>query len=158
MTTVDLYPYLILIGASILVASARMLFHYRTQSSRGQQLILLNEELEYDLPDFLRSCWPILQEGRFVGIKWELDWFGTSISGSDANPPSSFVNAFSRILSEPFSNIAGIASLLQACSPVRGKHVGVRLEVSKKTNWRLFVGFRLDLPELMTFFSSTIVG
>lgn len=83
MTTVDLYPYLILVGLSILVASARMLYHYRMQSSRGQQLIILNEEYDYDLPDFLRSCWPILQEGRFVGIQWRLDWFGTSISGEE---------------------------------------------------------------------------
>lgn len=83
MTTVDLYPYLILVGASILVASARMLHHYRTQSSRGQQLILLNEEYEYDLPNFLRSCWPILQEGRFIGMAWELNWFGTTISGKE---------------------------------------------------------------------------
>ncbi len=83
MTTVDLYPYLILVGLSILVASARMLYHYRMQSSRGQQLILLNEQYDYDLPDFLRSCWPILQEGRFVGMEWHLDWFGTSVSGEE---------------------------------------------------------------------------
>ena len=79
MTTVDLYPYLILVGTSILLASGRMLYHYRAQSSRGQQLILLNEEFDYDLPNFLRNCWPVLQDGRFVGIAWELDWFGTSI-------------------------------------------------------------------------------
>lgn len=85
MTTVDLYPYLILVGASILVASARMLYHYRTQSSRGQKLILLNEELDYDLPNFLRSCWPTLEEGRFIGMQWELDWFGTTISGKEGS-------------------------------------------------------------------------
>lgn len=83
MNTVDLYPYLIIIGGSILFASARMLHHYRTQSRRGQELIRLNEKLQYDLPDFLRDCWPILSEGRFVGLSWELNWFGTTISNSD---------------------------------------------------------------------------
>lgn len=85
MTTVDLYPYLIIIGGSILIASARMLFHYRKQSSRGQELIRLNEKLEYDLPDFLRLCWPILLDGRFVGMSWELDWFGTRLSNIEGS-------------------------------------------------------------------------
>jgi len=85
VTTVDLYPYLIIIGGSILIASARMLFHYRKQSSRGQELIRLNEKLEYDLPDFLRLCWPILLDGRFVGMFWELNWFGTTLSNSEGS-------------------------------------------------------------------------
>lgn len=66
-----------------MIASARMLYHYRKQATYGQELIKLNEKLEYDLPDFLRLCWPILMEGRFVGMSWELDWFGTSVSNSE---------------------------------------------------------------------------
>lgn len=91
VTTVDLYPYLIIIGGSILIASARMLFHYRKQSLRGQELIRLNEKLEYDLPDFLRLCWPILLDGRFVGMTWELDWFGTRLSNQEGEPKGTMI-------------------------------------------------------------------
>ena len=91
MTTVDLYPYLIIIGGSILIASARMLFHYRKQSSRGQELIRLNEKLEYDLPDFLRLCWPILLDGRFVGMSWELNWFGTTLSNKEGSDKGNII-------------------------------------------------------------------
>lgn len=91
VTTVDLYPYLIIIGGSILIASARMLFHYRKQSLRGQELIRLNEKLEYDLPDFLRLCWPILLDGRFVGMSWELDWFGTKLSNTEGEEKGNII-------------------------------------------------------------------
>ena len=83
MTTVDLYPYLILVGTSILAGAGWLLYQYRMQALRSQELIRLNEELEYDLPDFLRQCWQSLQKGGFTGIRWSLDWFGTNVSGSN---------------------------------------------------------------------------
>lgn len=85
MTTVDLYPYLIVIGSSILAGAGWLLYQYRMQALRIQELIRLNEELEYDLPDFLRQCWQSLQKGGFAGIDWNLDWFGTQVSGSNGN-------------------------------------------------------------------------
>lgn len=81
MTTIDLYPYLIVIGSSILAGAGWLLYQYRMQALRIQELIRLNEELEYDLPDFLRQCWQYLQKGGFTGINWSLDWFGTTVTG-----------------------------------------------------------------------------
>jgi len=80
VTTTDLYPYLIIIGSSILAATGWLLFQYREQARRTQELIQLNEKLQYDLPDFLRQCWPTLQRGGFSGVQWELDWFGTLVA------------------------------------------------------------------------------
>ena len=81
----ELYPYLIIIGSSILIASGWLLYSYRTQILLSQKLIRLNEELNYDLPDFLRQCWPSLKESGFTGLDWSLDWFGTYVSGSNGN-------------------------------------------------------------------------
>lgn len=81
MTTVDLYPYLILVGSSILAAAAWLLHRIRVQTQLGQELIRLNEEVSFDLPDFLRKCWPILEAGDFIGLSWRLEWFGATISG-----------------------------------------------------------------------------
>ena len=76
-----LYPYLILIGGSILAATAWLLHEYRKQAVRSRELNRLNEELGYDLPDFLRHCWPPLRKGGFSGLSWQLDWFGTTLKG-----------------------------------------------------------------------------
>lgn len=86
MTTTDLYPYLIIIGSSILAATAWLLHQYRAQLQRTQELIQLNESLRYDLPDFLRQCWPILHRGGFQGLYWELEWFGTHLNASYGQP------------------------------------------------------------------------
>jgi hypothetical protein len=79
VTTTELYPYLIIIGSSILAATGWLLHQYRMQVLRTQELIHLNEQLGYDLPDFLRQCWPLLQKGGFTGMSWQLDWFGTFV-------------------------------------------------------------------------------
>ena len=81
MTTVDLYPYLILVGATIIAATGWLLYRARAQTKIGQELVRLNEELQFDLPDFLKKCWPALQAGGFEGLSWRLQWFGVSISG-----------------------------------------------------------------------------
>lgn len=83
MTINDLYPYLILVGASILAATAWLLYRAREQTRRGQDLVQLNEKISFDLPDFLRQCWPILEEGGFEGLSWRLEWFGAAISGEE---------------------------------------------------------------------------
>ena len=80
MNLTDFYPYLIIIGSSILLASGWLLSRYRRQILRNQELIRLNEDLGYDLPDFLRQCWPLLSESGFAGISWTLNWFGTTLS------------------------------------------------------------------------------
>jgi hypothetical protein len=80
VTTTDLYPYLIIIGGSILAAAGWLLHQYRTQLQRTQELILLNEQLGYDLPNFLRQCWPVLKQSGFSGMHWQLDWFGTRLT------------------------------------------------------------------------------
>jgi hypothetical protein len=77
--TTELYPYLIIIGSSILAATGWLLHQYRMQMLRTQELIHLNEQLEYDLPNFLRHCWPTLKKGGFSGMAWQLDWFGTML-------------------------------------------------------------------------------
>jgi len=82
VTTTNLYAYLIIIGSSILGAAGWLLYQYRAQLQRSQELIQLNEALHYDLPDFLRQCWPILEKGGVHGMQWTLDWFGTSLQSS----------------------------------------------------------------------------
>lgn len=79
MTITELYPFLILVGSSILAATGWLLHQYRMQMLRTQELIHLNEQLDYDLPDFLRHCWPMLKKGGFSGMAWQLDWFGTMV-------------------------------------------------------------------------------
>lgn len=83
MTISDLYPYLILVGASILAATAWLLLRARAQTKRSQELVQLNEKLSFDLPDFLRQCWPALEAGGFEGLSWRLEWFGAPISGDE---------------------------------------------------------------------------
>lgn len=83
MTASDLYPYLILVGASILAATAWLLIRAREQTKRGQELVQLNEQLSFDLPDFLRQCWPVLKGGGFEGLSWRLEWFGAAVSGEE---------------------------------------------------------------------------
>ncbi|MGJ8689559.1 MAG: ATP-binding protein [Gammaproteobacteria bacterium] len=85
MTTVSLYPYLILVGASIIAATGWLLYRARAQTKLAQELVRLNEELQFDLPDFLKQCWPALESGGFEGLSWRLEWFGASISGEQGS-------------------------------------------------------------------------
>ncbi len=86
MTTTNLYAYLIIIGSSILLAAGWLLYQYRAQLQRSQELIQLNDSLHYDLPDFLRQCWPLLERGGVTAMQWELDWFGTSLHAGHNQP------------------------------------------------------------------------
>lgn len=76
----NLYPYLILIGFSIIVATTWLLNQGRRRAAITNELVALNQELEFDLPDFLRHCWKPLAKAGFKGISWQLDWFGSKIS------------------------------------------------------------------------------
>jgi hypothetical protein len=80
VTITELYPYLIIIGSTIFAATGWLLHQYRMQLQRTRELIQLNEDLAYDLPDFLRKCWPILKKAGFLGFSWELEWFGTRVT------------------------------------------------------------------------------
>lgn len=82
MTIVDLYPYLIIVGSSILAATAWLLYRARLQTRSIQDLVRLNEEVQFDLPDFLRKCWPSLAAGNFAGMAWQLNWFGVPVQGT----------------------------------------------------------------------------
>lgn len=79
----DLYPYLILIGGTILLATNWLLWQARLRAHVTNELVLLNERLGFDLPDFLRQCWKPLSKAGFKGIRWELDWFGTVLTHSE---------------------------------------------------------------------------
>lgn len=77
------YNYFIVIGLSILAGAGWLLRSYRTQILLSRKLIHLNEELNYDLPDFLRQSWPLLKDSGFTGMSWALEWFGTNVSGQN---------------------------------------------------------------------------
>lgn len=79
----SLYPYLILAGTTILLVMARLLRQARRQARLNLNLLRLNESLHFDLPDFLRRCWPQLSRAGFRGLSWRLDWFGAWVTGSE---------------------------------------------------------------------------
>ncbi len=76
----SLYPYLILIGASIILATIWLLGQASRRARITNQMVSLNEKLGFDLPDFLRHCWEPLEKAGFKGISWQLDWFGSTLS------------------------------------------------------------------------------
>lgn len=75
----SLYPYLILVGMSIIAATSWLLRQARSRAGITNELVQLNQDLGFDLPDFLRLCWQPLQKAGFKGITWELDWFGSNL-------------------------------------------------------------------------------
>lgn len=79
----ELYLALLLVGITILVVMWVLLRKGRAKSQVNLELLRLNEKLSFDLPDFLRSCWPLLERAGFSGVAWKLEWFGTSLSGSE---------------------------------------------------------------------------
>jgi signal transduction histidine kinase len=79
----SLYPYLILAGTTILLVMAWLLRQARRQTRLNLDLLRLNESLHFDLPDFLRRCWPQLSQAGFSGLSWQLDWFGTWVTGTE---------------------------------------------------------------------------
>ncbi len=92
MTMASLYPYLILIGSSILLATTWLLGQARRRARITNELVSLNEGLGFDLPDFLRHCWEPLQKAGFKGISWQLDWFGSSLSKTEGSEGDVFIH------------------------------------------------------------------
>jgi signal transduction histidine kinase len=87
VTIASLYPYFILIGLSIILATSLLLVQARARVEITNELVQLNQSLNFDLPDFLRHCWQPLSKAGFRGVSWELDWFGSAVSmceGSEA--------------------------------------------------------------------------
>jgi len=81
----SLYPYLILIGVSIILATGWLLGQARRRARITNELVSLNERLGFDLPDLLRHCWEPLEKAGFKGISWQLDWFGSSLSKTEGS-------------------------------------------------------------------------
>lgn len=88
----NLYPYLILVGISIILATSWLLGQARRRARITNELVAMNEELGFDLPDFLRHCWAPLQKAGFKGISWKLDWFGSQISHMEGIEGEVFIN------------------------------------------------------------------
>lgn len=88
----SLYPYLILIGISIILATTWLLGQARRRAKITNELVALNEEMAFDLPDFLRHCWEPLAKAGFKGISWKLEWFGSTISHRDGHEGDVFIH------------------------------------------------------------------
>lgn len=77
----QLYPILIVIGATIGVVLAYLWRQARGAGNIGLALIRLNEQLQFDTPAFVQSAWPLLSQSGLRGIAWKLDWFGVPLEG-----------------------------------------------------------------------------
>lgn len=134
--TINVYPYLILVGVSFLVAAAWLLNRARTQTRLGQQLVRLNETLHYDVPDFLRRCWPILQAGGFSGLRWQLQWFGVTLEGAAGK-----VDEQEGCLSESFD----VEEVTLQVELFHGKHDWEQKYFNRVMADHLFLLLRMDL-------------
>ncbi|MDA1372410.1 MAG: hypothetical protein O2971_16820 [Proteobacteria bacterium] len=92
MTMASLYPYLILIGISIILATTWLLGQARRRARITNELVTLNQQLGFDLPDFLRRCWTPLSKAGFRGISWQLDWFGSSLAHTEGAEGEIFIH------------------------------------------------------------------
>lgn len=88
----SLYPYLILIGASIILATIWLLGQATRRARITNEMVSLNERLGFDLPDFLRHCWEPLEKAGFKGISWQLDWFGSTLSRTEGKEGDVFIH------------------------------------------------------------------
>lgn len=88
----SLYPYLILIGVSIIAASFWLLGQARRRVQITNELVALNERLNFDLPDFLRNCWQPLSDAGFRGVSWHLNWFGSTLSATEGVEGELFIS------------------------------------------------------------------
>ncbi|MHB1591404.1 MAG: sensor histidine kinase [Sulfuricella sp.] len=79
----EIYPYLILTGATIGAVLFTLWRQARRISRINIALIRLNEQLDFDTPAFLRAAWELLAQAGLQGISWKLDWFGISVEGQE---------------------------------------------------------------------------
>jgi len=92
VTMASLYPYLILIGASIILATVWLLDQARRRARIINELVSLNEKFGFDLPNLLRHCWQPLEKSGFKGISWQLDWFGSTLSKMEGSEGDVFIH------------------------------------------------------------------
>lgn len=88
----NLYPYLILIGVSVILATSWLLYQARRRALITNELVALNEKLAFDLPDFLRNCWEPLAKAGFRGLSWHLDWYGSELTDSRGEEGELFIS------------------------------------------------------------------
>ncbi len=81
----SLYPYFILIGLSIILATSLLLIQARSRVEITNELVQLNQSVNFDLPNFLRHCWQPIKKAGFKGINWQLDWFGSTLEMSEGS-------------------------------------------------------------------------
>lgn len=87
----NLYPYLILMGSTIILVGIWLLNQARRRALITNELVALNEKGDFDLPNFLRECWDPLQKAGFKGISWQLTWFGSTMSESHGSEGEIFI-------------------------------------------------------------------
>lgn len=88
----QLYPLLILIGATIGIVLAVLWWQARAASQLNLALIRLNEQLMFDTPVFLQQAWTLLSQSGLRGICWQLDWFGVPMTGQTGKESGTYVD------------------------------------------------------------------
>lgn len=88
----QLYPLLILIGATIGIVLAVLWWQARAASQLNLALIRLNEQLMFDTPVFLQHAWTLLSQSGLRGICWQLDWFGVPMNGQTGKESGTYVD------------------------------------------------------------------
>lgn len=86
-----LYPYLILIGATMGAVLFYLMLQARRVSRANLALIRLNEQNGFDAPSLLRQAWPLLREAGVRGLRWRLDWFGMLLEQAEGKTDGPFV-------------------------------------------------------------------
>ena len=81
----QLYPYLIVVGATMLGVMLALWRRARRTARIGLELIRLNERQGFDTVALLRAAWPLLARAGVEGLSWQLDWFGTRLQESAGN-------------------------------------------------------------------------
>lgn len=77
----EIYPYLILIGLTILAVLFQLWRQSRRANALNLSLMRLNEELDFDTLAFLDAVWGPLSRTGLEGMSWQLDWFGVPVNG-----------------------------------------------------------------------------
>lgn len=80
-----IYPYFIVSGIVILVATFYILWRSQKQRALGLELRRTNSACNFDLLDFIQESWPTLTAGGFNGLDAHIVWFGTPIRISLGN-------------------------------------------------------------------------
>lgn len=74
-----LYQIFIAVGITIAIVVAYLWMQARKTSRINLELIKLNEQYQFDVPQFLQHVWPLLQKSGLQGFDWELNWYGVTV-------------------------------------------------------------------------------